>query len=173
MELKEARSYVYWPNIDKAIENYNSLCNSCQLGAKSPVKTDLCFWPTATRTLERLHIDYAGPVKGKYYLVIVDAYSKYPGIYETNSITTFTTEKLLTEFCSQFGNPEQIVSDNGTQFCSDNFESWYKQRGIQHTRTVRFHPSSNGQAERFVDTLKRALKNPIMKERPPKHSKHS
>lgn len=153
-----ARSYVYWPNIDKDIEDYNRKCNNCQLGAKSPVKTDLCSWPTATRSLERLHIDYAGPVKGKYYLVMVDAHSKYPAIYETTSITTFATVKLLNEFCSQFGNPEQIVSDNGTQFCSGNFESWCQQRGIQHTRTVRFHPSSNGQAERFVDTLKRALK---------------
>lgn len=40
------------------------------------------------------------------------------------------------------------------------------QRAIEHTRTVRFHPSSNGQAERFVDTLKRALKKSEGEETP-------
>lgn len=73
-------------------------------------------------------------------------------------MTAFDTIKLMNEYCCQFGNPEQLVSDNGTQFCSSNFEQWCRERSIQHTRTVRFHPSSNGQAERFVDTLKRALK---------------
>ncbi|XP_037816409.1 uncharacterized protein K02A2.6-like [Lucilia sericata] len=153
-----ARSYVYWPCIDKQIEDFIKKCQNCQQAAKNPVKTDLCSWPITTRPLERLHIDYAGPLKNKYYLVSIDPFSKYPAIYETPTITSFATIKIMNDYCAQFGNPEQIVSDNGTQFSSEQFQNWCKERAIEHTRTVRFHPSSNGQAERFVDTLKRALK---------------
>jgi len=53
--------------------------------------------------------------------------------------------------------PETIVSDNGTQFISEKFQSYCLTNGIQHLRCPPFHPSSNGQAERFVDIFKRGL----------------
>ncbi|XP_059223477.1 uncharacterized protein K02A2.6-like [Stomoxys calcitrans] len=77
---------------------------------------------------------------------------------ELQRLENAATIKLMDEYCSHLGNPEQLVLDNGTQFCSSVFEQWCNERAITHTRTVRFHPSSNGQAERFVDTFKRALK---------------
>lgn len=47
-----ARSYVYWPNIDKDIEDYVKKCQKCQLAAKNPVRTDLSSWPITIRALE-------------------------------------------------------------------------------------------------------------------------
>lgn len=58
-----ARSYVL---IDRQIEDYVRQCQNCQHAAKNPVRTDLCSWPITSRPLERIHIDYAGPVKSYY-----------------------------------------------------------------------------------------------------------
>ena len=57
-----------------------------------------------------------------------------------------------------YGLPEQIVSDNGPQFVSEDFAVFLKINGIKHTRSAPYHPSTNGLAERFVQSMKQALK---------------
>ena len=56
------------------------------------------------------------------------------------------------------GFPEQLVSDNGPQFTSDEFEKFLKVNRVKHILTAPYHPASNGLAERFVRMLKRSLK---------------
>ena len=45
------------------------------------------------------------------------------------------------------------MTDNGPQFVSDDFERFLKANGIRHIRTASYHPASNGQAERFVQSF--------------------
>ncbi|CAD6200371.1 unnamed protein product, partial [Caenorhabditis auriculariae] len=101
-----ARQYVFWTNINADIENYVKTCHNCQQVQKAPVKTELFSWPQEDRPWSRIHIDYAGPFLGKMYLVAVDAYSKWPEIFEMTSTTSSATIKQLTELFAQFGNPE-------------------------------------------------------------------
>ncbi|KAL6730979.1 hypothetical protein Aduo_001894 [Ancylostoma duodenale] len=152
-----ARSYVYWTNITKDVEDYVRGCRNCQEVAKAPLKTELFSWPTEKQPWSRVHIDYAGPLNGKMFLVIVDAYSKWPEIIEMTSTTSVATIRQLTRLFAQFGNPTTLVSDNGSQFASKEFAEFCSTNGITHVRSPPFHPQSNGQAERFVDTFKRAL----------------
>ena len=56
------------------------------------------------------------------------------------------------------GIPEVLVSDNGTQFTSVEFEEFMRKNGIQHARVSPYHPSSNGMIERAIKTLKEGLK---------------
>lgn len=118
-------------------------------------------WPRADGPWQRLHIDFAGPVDGMYYLVVVDSFSKWPEILQTRSPTSSTTITFLRECIGRFGIPLVIVSDNGSQFTSADFRTFCEEFGIVHFRTAPYHPQSNGQAERFVDTLKRSLKKII------------
>ncbi|XGW25993.1 hypothetical protein V3C99_006978 [Haemonchus contortus] len=152
-----AREYCYWINIDKDIEEKVKSCNRCQEVAKSPVKTTLCPWPIEDRPWNRVHADFAGPVDGRMFLVVVDAFSKWPEIVEMSTTSSPATIKELRQLFSQFGYPETLVTDNGTQFTSREFSDFCHRNGIKHLRSPPFHPQSNGQAERFVDTFKRTL----------------
>ena len=55
-------------------------------------------------------------------------------------------------------DPEQIVSDNGTPFKSREFGEFCNQHGIRHIRSAPYHPATNGEAERFVQVFKRAIR---------------
>ena len=50
------------------------------------------------------------------------------------------------------------MSDNGPQFTSVEFERCMKLNGIKHIKVAPYHPSSNGAAERCVQTFKHAMK---------------
>ena len=57
-----------------------------------------------------------------------------------------------------FGLPQQLVSVNGPQFISVEFEKFLKENGVKHVRSAPYHPLTNGLAERFVQSFKQALK---------------
>ena len=75
----------------------------------------------------------------------------------TSTISNKTIEVLRSQFV-RHGLPEQLVSDNGPQFTSDEFEKFLKGNRVKHILTALYHPASNGLAERFVRTLKHSLK---------------
>ena len=56
------------------------------------------------------------------------------------------------------GLPDQIVSDNGCQFTSETFRKFVNANGIKHAAGAPYHPSTNGQAERLVQSFKKAMK---------------
>ena len=63
------------------------------------------------------------------------------------STTTSKTIDALRTLFARYGLPDQVVSDNGTQFTSEEFSQFMKANRIKHIRTAPYHPSSNGQAE--------------------------
>ena len=153
-----ARMYVWWPGLDKDIESSVQSCTECQATQSVPPSAPLHPWSWPTRRWSRLHVDYAGPFQGHMFLMVIDAHSKWIEAWPVHAATSSATiEKLRTSF-AQFGLPETIVSDNGTCFVSEEFESFLQANGIKHVTSAPYHPSSNGLAERAVQILKNGLK---------------
>ena len=65
---------------------------------------------------------------------------------------------MLRSLFARYGLPKIIVTDNGTQFTSSVFESFCRNNGISHKRSAPYHPSTNGEAERFVQSFKTGIK---------------
>ena len=115
-------------------------------------------WPWPSTPWERVHVDFLGPFLGKMIFVAVDAHSKWPKAQIMTTTTAAETIVVLRNVFARNGIPKQLVSDNGPQFRSEEFEQFMARNGVQHIRISPYHPASNGAAERFVQTIKHSLR---------------
>lgn len=78
-----------------------------------------------------------------FYMVIVS------GMRYLKWVLHHWSQQLLNLCCvfATFGLPEQLVSDNGTSFTWDEFQSFVKFNGIVYLWTAPFKPQIIGQAE--------------------------
>ncbi|XP_013145464.1 PREDICTED: uncharacterized protein K02A2.6-like [Papilio polytes] len=157
-----ARSYVWWAGIDEAVERACRECAACAAQADAPPRQTPRMWPWPARPWTRLHLDFLGPIAGKTFLVVVDATSKWIEVFHMSGTSANFLIDRLNELFSRFGFPRQIVTDNGTQFTSKEFEYFNRHNGIDHIFTPPYHPSSNGLAENAVKTLKRIIKKALL-----------
>ena len=88
----------------------------------------------------------------------IDVFRKYGGVERVKPADGFNTIRKLTEVFCLFGNPTQIVSDNTTPLTSHELGEFCNFNGIRPIRSAPYHPSTNGEAERFVQVFKKALR---------------
>ncbi|GFT53243.1 uncharacterized protein K02A2.6 [Trichonephila clavipes] len=153
-----ARSFVYWKNIDNDIEEAAKNCVDCARYKANPPKSKVHYWEYPSMPWERIHVDFAGPIFEHTFFLIVDAHSKWLEVYPMKVTTTKKTIECLRDSFARFGLPRVLVSDNGSQFTSYEFQRFMHKNGVRHKTSVPFKPSSNGQAERYVATLKQSLR---------------
>ena len=76
-------------------------------------------------------------------------------------MTSTTAERTIAELrnlFARYGIPEQVVTNTGPQFPSEEFKDFMNMNGVKHIRSFPYHTSTKGAAERLVQTVKRALK---------------
>ncbi|KAJ1528979.1 hypothetical protein ONE63_007346 [Megalurothrips usitatus] len=83
-----ARSIVWWPKWCTDVEDIVRRCTACQLEAKMTPKKPYRPWPALERCRQRVHLDYAGPFLGHYFLVAVDAFSKWTVVKLMSSLSS-------------------------------------------------------------------------------------
>ena len=157
--LSQVMKYVQqgWLNYnsDEALKPYFSrkvelsVQDGCLLkkNRKSPLEAPLQPWQWPHKPWVLLHLDYAGPFLGQMFLIVIDAHSKWIEAFPMNTSTSSATiEKLRITFATH-GLPGVVVTDNGSNFVSREFEDFIKQ-----------NPASNERAERAVQTFKEGMR---------------
>ena len=94
-----------------------------------------------------------------FFFVVVDVHSKWSEVLVMNSTTSQSTIEALRTLFGHYGLPKQLVSDNGSQFISSEFVHFLRSNGVKHIRSAPYHPLSNGQGERFVQTMKKIFES--------------
>ncbi|XP_022799773.1 uncharacterized protein K02A2.6-like [Stylophora pistillata] len=146
-----ARLHVWWPALDSDIEQLVGECETCQIThSKAPLTSDNPWmWPH--RPWQRVHVDYCGPFLGGFFLVVVDAKSKWLEVIPMSSTTAQATADALRSLFAIHGLPKEIISDNGPQFVAQEFKDFIRHNHVKQILSAPYHPASNGKAEGAVN----------------------
>ena len=153
------RETVWFPGIDNMVEKAVADCLPCQLSVPKSSREPLQMIPIPDGTWKEVAVDFTGPFAGgEYLLVVIDEYSRFPEVeivYSTSANAVIT--KLDAIFARQ-GIPEVLITDNGPPFNGEQFNSWAKYIGFAHRHITPLWPEANGEAERFMRTLGKAIR---------------
>jgi hypothetical protein len=138
-----------------------TICHGCELG-KSTCKPFPGSAKTASRILELVHSDLAGPMQTKsiqgssYIATFVDDHSRHTVVYFLKTKNQFAAalQKFLSWAETQTSDKlHALHSDRGGEYMAANVQDILSQRGIEHRLTMPGSPQQNGKAERFNRTI--------------------
>ena len=86
----------------------------------------------------------------------MDYYSKYPEIIKIEDKSAGTIIAKMKAIFARHGIPEELMSDN-MPYASKEFHQFASEWNIKLTTSSPLYPQSNGQSERFVQTVKQML----------------
>ena len=98
-----ARSYIWWPGIDKEIEETTKTCSGCQLMLAEPSTAPVHPWQWPSSPWQRIHNDFARPFLGCMFLIVVDAHSKWLEIEKMDAMTSTKTIEKLQSLFTRYG----------------------------------------------------------------------
>ncbi|XP_036340595.1 uncharacterized protein K02A2.6-like [Rhagoletis pomonella] len=140
----------YWPNMSADVKAYVSQCDICRQ-SKSPnttLRPPMSTQYTVQRPFQKLYVDLIGPYprskKGNIgILIVLDHLTKYPLLKAVRNFNTTPICDYSKDLFSLFGTPEIVLTDNGKQFKSQQFNSLLTERGVKHVLTALYSPQAN------------------------------
>ncbi|CAB3999893.1 Transposon Ty3-G Gag-Pol poly [Paramuricea clavata] len=150
---------VWFPDIDKIVEANPLPKERLHLQAE-PLKLS----PLPEKAWTNVAVDFVGPFStGEYLIVVIDEYSRYP---EVEILTTTSAIPKLDAIFSRQGIPEILKSDNGPPFNGEEFENFANHLGFKHRKITPYWPRANGEAERFMKTIEKAIRAATVEDSP-------
>ncbi len=154
---ESARDALFWQGMSTQIEDIVLKCAICNTFKKSNVKEPLLCHNIPDRSWAKLGVDLFHFDQSEY-LLCVDYYSKYPEIAKLPQTTSKHVIIALKSMVARHGIPDEVMSDNGPQFSSEEFRQFAEEWEFKHMTSSPGFPQSNGQSKRAIQTIKNLLK---------------
>ena len=162
--LARIARYFMWPGMWKQVREFVRACDGCQRAARNDnAKAPLQPLPIVSEPFAKVAFDIVGPLprttKGnKYLLTMICLFTKFPAAIPLRRVDNETVLNAMMELFSTYGLPQEILTDQGSVFCSRLTRALCKLLNISKLRTSPYHPQSNGSLERWHACLKSMLR---------------
>ncbi|GJV58588.1 reverse transcriptase domain-containing protein, partial [Tanacetum coccineum] len=164
---KDLKKLYWWPNIKAIIAEYVGKCLTCsRVKAECQKPSGLLVQPEIPMwKWERITMDFITKLpktsnRHDTIWVIVDRLTKsahFIPTRETDSMETLT-RLYIKEIVSRHGVPISIISDHDSHFTSRFWQSLQSALGTQLDMSMTYHPETDGQSERTIQTLEDMLR---------------
>ena len=152
--LSSQSKSCWFPNIKKLVDEYINTCIPCLSSVPNthPEPLKPSFLPD--RPWQKLHAEFKGPIGSKQYLhVLIDQFSMYPEVNIVSSTSFSKLELQLDRILATHGVPDQITTDNGPPYVSDELAHYAKKMGFRHHSTTPMDQQSNRFMENFLKSM--------------------
>lgn len=152
--IDQLRIKYYWPKMNDDVRKFINNCSICQQVKyeRHPPLLKLQLTPTPRKPFETIHVDTFKFDK-TITLTVCDSLSKFGQAYILPSLSALHVYQALIQFVSNYKIPENIVSDNGTEFNQNLLKEFSKMYKINWHYTLPLNPNSNSIVERFHSTI--------------------
>ena len=109
--------------------------------------------PLIDTSFKRVAVDIVGPIAPpseaghRNILTLVDYATRYPEAVPLKKITTEAVAEALLKIYSRVGIPEEVLTDQGTQFMSECMQEVSRLLSIKGLTSTPYHPICNGLVE--------------------------
>ena len=165
MEM-EIRRVMNWMNLKDDVREWVKTCPHCQLFRRGvDTKPEMQNRRLPQYPMQRISMDFvsleSATESGDHrILVIVDELTRYAeALVVPNEKGNTAADVLMKNIVCRYGVPEEIISDQGSGFISDLFETMCYQIGVDKVFTTAYHPQGNGINERMHGTLYTILRS--------------
>jgi transposase InsO family protein len=146
------------------VKKFLKQCPFCQKMSylKTPIHTHP-FTTAAYYPMERLGMDSIQSLPEsaegyRYILVIICCFTRWVELYPLKYLTMEATAKVVLQHFGRFGQPAQVIHDNGTQFVNGTFEEMIQLTGIQQIPILAYSSEENAIVERANKEVMRHLR---------------
>lgn len=133
------------------------VCDCCVKGKMIRKSFPKVSESRAGSVLELIHTDLCGPMPtvtpngNRYIVTFIDDFSRYTVVYFLKCKDEIMN--CFKEYCASIETKfnksvRSIRSDNGGEYIGGIMQSFLKEKGIRHQKTVPYSPQQNGVAER-------------------------
>ena len=159
----------YWQTLCRDVGEFCKSCGTCQKTSKYKGKrAPLIPLPIIDVPFKRVAIDIVGPLprsrSGNHHILVVCDYAtRYPEAVAIKSIDAGRIAEELIKLFARVGVPEEILTNQGSNFTSSLLAELYRMLHVHPIRTSPYHPQTDGLVERFNQTLKAMLRTKKVK----------
>ena len=151
---RRMREALFWPGMASDLKALISQCDLCLTTRDSPPKEPLISHEFSQRPWSKVGVDICY-MDDRILLVIVDYFSNFIEVCRLNTKTTVCIIRELQNVFARFGVPDQLMSDNEPQFCTEEFAKFTRKWNFDHITSSPRYPQSNGKVENAVKTIKK------------------
>ncbi|GJX75799.1 putative reverse transcriptase domain-containing protein [Tanacetum coccineum] len=164
---QDLKKLYWWPNMKAIIAEYVGKCLTCsRVKAECQKPSGLLVQPEISMwKWERITMDFVTKLpktsNGHDTIwVIVDRLTKSAHFIPTRATDSMETltRLYIKEIVSRHGVPISIISDRDSHFTSRFWQSLQSALGTQLDMSTAYHPETDGQSERTIQTLEDMLR---------------
>ena len=169
------KTIVYWPQLYKDLAAFINACPQCQLFKSSARKYGHISSTLGHSTpFAAVAIDILGPFEFshlmeegdetypdeyKYCLTMIDLCTRWVELIPLQEISALTvTTAFDHNWLCRYPKPDKLVSDQGSQFTSNEFHELCESYDIQIVHTSTYNPTANSVCERVHGTINNSIR---------------